>query len=47
MFNDAVVRYLIRRMLLTIPVLIGVATLVFALIHLMPGDPAQSMQGGR
>jgi peptide/nickel transport system permease protein len=39
------VRYLIRRLLLTIPVLIGVATLVFALIHLVPGDPAQSMLG--
>ena len=41
----AVVSYLIRRILLTIPVLIGVATLVFALIHLVPGDPAQSMLG--
>jgi ABC-type dipeptide/oligopeptide/nickel transport system permease component len=38
-------RYLIRRLLLTLPVLLGVATLVFALIHLVPGDPAQSMLG--
>ena len=38
-------RYLIRRILLTIPVLFGVATLVFSLIHLVPGDPAQSMLG--
>ena len=38
-------RYLIRRLLLTIPVLLGVATLVFALIHLVPGDPAQAMLG--
>jgi ABC-type dipeptide/oligopeptide/nickel transport system permease component len=38
-------RYLVRRLLLTIPVLLGVATLVFALIHLVPGDPAQSMLG--
>lgn len=38
-------RYLTRRLLLTIPVLFGVATLVFALIHLVPGDPAQSMLG--
>lgn len=38
-------RYLARRLLLTIPVLLGVATLVFALIHLVPGDPAQSMLG--
>jgi peptide/nickel transport system permease protein len=38
-------RYLARRLLLTIPVLIGVATLVFSLIHLVPGDPVQSMLG--
>jgi ABC-type dipeptide/oligopeptide/nickel transport system permease component len=31
--------------LLTIPVLLGVATLVFSLIHLVPGDPAQAMLG--
>jgi ABC-type dipeptide/oligopeptide/nickel transport system permease component len=30
---------------LTIPVLLGVATLVFSLIHLIPGDPAQAMLG--
>lgn len=39
------VRFLIRRVLLTIPVLLGVATLVFSLIHLVPGDPAQAMLG--
>jgi ABC-type dipeptide/oligopeptide/nickel transport system permease component len=38
-------RFLLRRVLLTIPVLLGVATLVFALIHLVPGDPAQAMLG--
>lgn len=32
-------------MLLTVPVLLGVATLVFSLIHLVPGDPAQAMMG--
>jgi ABC-type dipeptide/oligopeptide/nickel transport system permease component len=37
--------YLTRRLLLTIPVLLGVATLVFALIHFIPGDPAQAMLG--
>jgi len=30
---------------LTVPVLFGVATLVFSLIHLIPGDPAQAMLG--
>ena len=38
-------RFLLRRLLLTIPVLLGVATLVFALIHLVPGDPVQAMLG--
>lgn len=38
-------KYLIRRLLLTIPVLLGVATLVFSLIHFIPGDPAQAMLG--
>jgi ABC-type dipeptide/oligopeptide/nickel transport system permease component len=37
--------YLVRRLVLTIPVLVGVATLVFSLLHLVPGDPAQSMLG--
>ena len=36
---------LVRRLLLTLPVLIGVATLVFSLIHLVPGDPVQAMLG--
>ncbi len=39
------VTYALRRIALTIPVLLGVATLVFALIHLVPGDPAQVMLG--
>src|SRR5262245_46936962 len=38
-------RFVARRLLLTIPVLLGVATLVFSLIHLIPGDPAQAMLG--
>ncbi len=38
-------RFLARRLALTIPVLFGVATLVFSLIHFIPGDPAQAMLG--
>ena len=38
-------RFLLRRLLLTVPVLLGVATLVFSLIHLVPGDPVQAMLG--
>jgi ABC-type dipeptide/oligopeptide/nickel transport system permease component len=37
--------FLVRRLLLTIPVLLGVATLVFSLIHLVPGDPVETMLG--
>src|SRR5947208_10219347 len=40
-----VFHFLVRRLLLTIPVLLGVATLVFSLIHLVPGDPVQAMLG--
>jgi ABC-type dipeptide/oligopeptide/nickel transport system permease component len=40
-----VTRFLIRRLLLTMPVLVGVSTLVFSLIHLVPGDPVQTMLG--
>jgi ABC-type dipeptide/oligopeptide/nickel transport system permease component len=40
-----VLRFLARRVLLAVPVLLGVATLVFALMHLIPGDPAQAMLG--
>jgi len=40
-----VLRFLLRRLVLTLPVLLGVATLVFALIHLIPGDPAQAILG--
>jgi ABC-type dipeptide/oligopeptide/nickel transport system permease component len=39
------IRFLVRRLVLAIPVLLGVATLVFSLIHLIPGDPVQAMLG--
>lgn len=37
--------YVIRRLLLAVPILLGVATLVFSLIHLIPGDPVEVMLG--
>lgn len=37
--------YFIRRILSLIPVALGVATLTFALIHLVPGDPVVAMLG--
>jgi peptide/nickel transport system permease protein len=37
--------YIAKRILLLIPVLIGVSILSFLLIHLAPGDPARTMAG--
>ncbi|MBE4910486.1 ABC transporter permease [Bacillus luteolus] len=37
--------YMIRRLLQTIPVMIGVTLAVFLMMHLIPGDPAQIMAG--
>ena len=38
-------KYLGRRIVALIPVALGVATLTFALIHLVPGDPVLAMLG--
>jgi peptide/nickel transport system permease protein len=40
-----VFKYLGRRIVALIPVALGVATLTFALIHLVPGDPVLAMLG--
>src|SRR5688572_3247417 len=37
--------YIMRRLLLMIPVLIIVAIIIFGLIHITPGDPAAVMAG--
>ena len=39
------IAYLGRRLLALIPVALGVATITFALIHLVPGDPVVAMLG--
>jgi len=41
------ISYIIKRLLALIPVIIGVALVVFLIIHLIPGDPAQTMLGER
>ena len=41
------VNYIIKRLLALIPILIGVAVIVFLIVHLIPGDPAQTMLGER
>lgn len=38
-------QFIVRRLLQTIPVVIGVTMLVFSLMHLIPGDPARIMAG--
>jgi peptide/nickel transport system permease protein len=37
--------FIIKRMLLLFPVVFGVLTFVFLLIHLIPGDPVDLMLG--
>src|ERR1700754_4637076 len=38
--------FVLRRLLASIPVIIGVTIIAFLLIHLVPGDPAQTMLFG-
>jgi len=40
-----VLRLALRRLLLTVPTVLAAATLVFLLIHLVPGDPVEIMLG--
>lgn len=39
------IRIITRRLLLAIPTLVGVATVVFFLVRLIPGDPARAIAG--
>ncbi|HEX8617227.1 MAG TPA: ABC transporter permease [Thermoanaerobaculia bacterium] len=38
-------QYIIRRLLQMIPITLGIMTLIFSLIHLIPGDPAVQIAG--
>jgi len=40
-------RFLVRRLLLLAPVLMGVSVIVFLVLHLAPGDPAEIMLGSQ
>jgi peptide/nickel transport system permease protein len=40
-----IIVYILKRLLVTIPVLFGMSLLVFSLIHMVPGDPARVMLG--
>jgi len=37
--------YLLQRLLLTIPILLGIVILTFFMVHLTPGDAVSAMQG--
>ncbi len=39
-------RYIVRRLLATVPVIIGITFIVFALVSFAPGDPIELMLGG-
>ena len=38
-------QYIIRRLLQLIPITLGILTLIFSLIHMIPGDPAMQIAG--
>jgi len=40
-------RFILRRLLLAIPVIVAMSIFVFLMIHLVPGDPVQTMLGFR
>ncbi|MDQ3611012.1 MAG: ABC transporter permease, partial [Actinomycetota bacterium] len=40
-------RYIARRLLLTIPVLLGSTFLIFSMVYALPGDPIAALAGDR
>ncbi len=39
------VRYIVKRVLMMIPVLLGVTLLIFTLLYFADGDPARNLMG--
>src|SRR3990172_1110009 len=46
-YTPAMLRFITRRVLLTIPVLIGIVFVVFAVARILPGDPCKAALGER
>jgi len=42
-----ILKYIIRRVILSIPILIGITIVVFLIMHAVPGDPVRLMLGER
>ena len=40
-------RYVVRRLVLMVPILFGLSIVVFAFVHALPGDPADALLGER
>jgi oligopeptide transport system permease protein len=40
-------RYIARRLLLTIPVMLGASVLIFSMVYALPGDPIRALAGDR
>lgn len=43
--EKSMTRYIVKRLLLMIPVILGISLLVFSMLELSPGDPAQIILG--
>jgi ABC-type dipeptide/oligopeptide/nickel transport system permease component len=44
---DPLTRFIIRRLLLTIPVLLGASLLIYAMVYALPGDPVRALAEDR
>ena len=43
--TQQMIQYVVRRLLQMIPITLGILTLIFSLIHMIPGDPAAQIAG--
>jgi hypothetical protein len=43
--DERLLQYVVRRLLVTIPMLLGAMSLVFFAMHVLPGDPCMAMLG--